>query len=129
MLISLFALSGLAACVDTRLPVTNGPITSAAEFDATAAGYYYATENFGISINRSGSYTGERAGEQFSGSWVFEDGKLCLTQSEPAELPTNCQFWAVKGNAFRIGDSRGATTYVYRYPLPLSYEERIGLKS
>ncbi|MCV6597773.1 MAG: hypothetical protein OIF40_11930 [Mangrovicoccus sp.] len=129
ILIPVMALTGLAACVDTRLPITDGAITSAEDFNTTVAGNYYATEDFGITIQPNGRYAGTQNGEEFSGSWVFADGKVCLTQTAPAKLPANCQSWSVKGNAFRISGSQGATTYVYRYPLPRSYEQRIGLKS
>ena len=130
MRLLLLACLVLTACVDTRLPVTNGRILTAGQFDTTVAGNLYTSRDFSIAIRRGGTYSGRQGGQDVAGTWAFSNGQLCVTRSEPAPLPTDCQIWTVRGNAVTVTRNSGEgprTTYLVRFPLPPSYEQRVGL--
>lgn len=126
----LVALLVLAACADTRLPVTNGRIATAEQFQITAAGNLFTTRDLSLAILRNGTYSGRNNGQDIAGTWRFANGQLCATRTAPEPLPTDCQIWTVRGNSFTVARNGGrgpTTTYVSRFPLPPSYEQRIGL--
>lgn len=119
----------ILACTSTRLPVTDGRITTQEAFDTTVVGNLFTTQDLSVAFQNNGTFSGQEDGADFSGSWVFQDAELCVTRTRPEPRPTDCQIWTVLGNAFTVSRNSGAgpnTTYVYRYPLPPSYQQRGG---
>ena len=120
---------GLAACTDTRLPVTNGRILTAEQFQVTAAGNLFTTRDLSLAIQRNGTFSGRENGQDFSGNWSFANGQLCVTRTAPQPTPTDCQIWTVRGNSFTVARNGGRgpnTTYISRFPIPFSYDHRTG---
>ncbi|MCR9085129.1 MAG: hypothetical protein NXH97_00145 [Rhodobacteraceae bacterium] len=120
----------LAACTDTRLPVTNGRILTAEQFQVTAAGKLFTTRDLELAIRPNGTFSGRENGQDIAGTWTFANGQLCATRTAPAPTPTDCQIWTVRGNSFTVTRNGGrgpSTTYVARFPIPPSYEQRVGL--
>jgi hypothetical protein len=103
----LAVLLALGACVDTRLPVTYGRITTEADFRATAAGKSITNGNTSIAINRNGTITGSTNGAPIKGIWKWQEGYWCRQITEPAVSEVDCQLWEVRGRELTITRARG----------------------
>ena len=107
----------LAACADTALPVTEGRITTEAQFMETVAGKSAANQLAEITIHRDGRITGVSDGVPFAGTWTWQDGFWCRTVTEPVAVPEDCQVWEIRDDLLIITRDRGRGSQL-RYALP-----------
>ncbi len=75
----------LAGCVETRLPVTEGRISTAAEFETTVVNREFIAPDERLAILPRGRFSGQDRSSSFAGRWTFQDGQLCLTRTAPAQ--------------------------------------------
>lgn len=104
---SVLSLLALAACADTVLPVTHGPVTTAEDFRATAVGKTISNSTTSVRINKNGTLTGITNGTEIAGTWEFRDGAWCRTITSPAPSAEDCQLWRVDGSTVTIKRDRG----------------------
>lgn len=104
---SVLSLLALAACADTVLPVTHGPVTTAEEFRATAVGKTISNSTTSVRINKNGTLSGVTNGTEIAGTWEFREGAWCRTITSPAPSAEDCQLWRIDGAALTVKRNRG----------------------
>jgi hypothetical protein len=107
----------LSGCAPTVLPVTQGRIVSAAQFDATVAGKTASNDLATVTIHRDGRVTGVSDGQAFAGTWEWRDGYWCRTITAPVTVAEDCQVWELRDGLLIITRDKG-TGGQLRFALP-----------